>query len=96
MIPHCGFELELLSEQIQRLRHKVYLKGVSSPNSFYIRYPQPEGKVSHHNYFIIICKNGKWSTFVFEVLSRVHTVYGIISRDLNFANGTRIHEIRKI
>ena len=42
-IPHCGFELELLSEQVQRLRHKVVIKGVSFPNSFYIRYPQPEG-----------------------------------------------------
>ena len=42
-IPHCGFELELLSEQVQRLRHKVVIKGVPSPNSFHIRYPQPEG-----------------------------------------------------
>ena len=41
--PHCGFELELLSEQVQRLRHKVVIKGVPSPNSFHIRYPQPEG-----------------------------------------------------
>ena len=41
-IPHCGFELELLSEQVQRLRHKVVIKGVPSPNSFHIRYPQPE------------------------------------------------------
>ena len=36
-------ELELLSEQVQRLRHKVVIKGVPSPNSFHIRYPQPEG-----------------------------------------------------
>ena len=42
-IPHCGFELELLSEQVQRLRHKVIIKGVPSPSSFHIRYPQPEG-----------------------------------------------------
>ena len=42
-VPHCGFELELLSEQVQRLRHKVVIKGVPSPNSFHIRYPQPEG-----------------------------------------------------
>ena len=41
-IPHCGFELELLSEQVQRLRHKVVIKGIPSPNSFHIRYPQPE------------------------------------------------------
>ena len=50
-IPHCGFELELLSEQVQRLRHKVVIKGVPSPNSFHIRYPQPEGdKATAGNY----------------------------------------------
>ena len=42
-IPHCGFELELLSAQVQRLCHKVVIKGLPSPNSFHIRYPQPEG-----------------------------------------------------
>ena len=42
-IPHCGFELELLSEQVQRLRHKVVIKGIASPKDFHIRYPQPEG-----------------------------------------------------
>ena len=41
-IPHCGFELELLSEQVQRLRHKVVIKGIASPKDFHIRYPQPE------------------------------------------------------
>ena len=39
-IPHCGFELELLSEQVQRLRHKVVVTGVSSLTTFTIRYPQ--------------------------------------------------------
>ena len=47
-IPHCGFELELLSEQVQRLRHKVVIKGVPSPNSFHIRYPQPEAGIINH------------------------------------------------
>ena len=42
-IPHCGFELELLSDQVQRLRHKVVIKGIASPKDFHIRYPQPEG-----------------------------------------------------
>ena len=42
-IPHCGFELELLSEQVQRLRHKVAIKGIAFPKDFHIRYPQPEG-----------------------------------------------------
>ena len=44
-IPHCGFQLELVSDkspQVQRLCHKVVIKGVPSPNSFHIRYPQPE------------------------------------------------------
>ena len=41
-IPHCGFELELLSEQVQRLRHKVVIKGIAFPKDFHIRYPQPE------------------------------------------------------
>ena len=34
-IPHCGFELELVchkSPQVQRLRHKVVIKGIASPN----------------------------------------------------------------
>ena len=40
-IPHCGFELEFLSEQVQRLRHKVVVTGVSSSlTTFTIRYPQ--------------------------------------------------------
>ena len=41
-IPHCGFELELLSEQVQRLRHKVVVTGVSSLTTFTIRYPQEQ------------------------------------------------------
>ena len=51
-IPHCGFELELLSEQVQRLRHKVVIKGIASPcKDFHIRYPQPEGdKATAGNY----------------------------------------------
>ena len=44
-IPHCGFELELLSEQVQRLRHKVGLKGIAFPKDFHIRYPQPESEI---------------------------------------------------
>ena len=45
-IPHCGFQLCLLSDespQVHQLCHKVVIKGVPSPNSFHIRYPQPEG-----------------------------------------------------
>ena len=44
-IPHCGFQLCLLSDnpQVLQLCHKVVIKGVPSPNSFHIRYPQPEG-----------------------------------------------------
>ena len=38
----CGFELELLSEQVQRLRHKVVVTGVSSLTTFTIRYPQEQ------------------------------------------------------
>ena len=40
-IPHCGIELELLTEQVQRLQHKVDIKGISSlGDNFYLRYPQ--------------------------------------------------------
>ena len=47
-IPHCSYELQLLpGKTIQRLLHKVDLNGVPSPKSFYIRYPQPEGKVAN-------------------------------------------------
>ena len=44
-IPHCAFELQLLpGKPYQRLLHKVELTGVSSSNSFHIRYnPQPKG-----------------------------------------------------
>ena len=49
----CGFQLCLLSNepQVQQLCHKVVIKGVPSPNSFHIRYPQPEGdKATAGNY----------------------------------------------
>ena len=43
-IPHCGFQLCLLSDdpQVQQLCHKVVIKGIPFPNSFHIRYHQPE------------------------------------------------------
>ena len=44
-IPHCSYELQLLpGRSFQRLLHKVAVIGVTSPNSFHIRYPQPEGE----------------------------------------------------
>ena len=53
-IPHCGFELELLSEQVQRLRHKVVIKGIASLKDFHIRYPQPEGNKAGAGMLIIL------------------------------------------
>ena len=45
-VPHCGFELQLLSaEGLQHnFSHKVVVTGVSTLKTFYIRYPQTEGK----------------------------------------------------
>ena len=49
-IPHCGIELELLSEQVQRLRHKVDIKGISPlGDNFYLRYPQSDGERLNNN-----------------------------------------------
>ena len=49
-IPHCGIELELLSEQVQRLRHKVDIKGISPHgDNFYLRYPQSDGERLNNN-----------------------------------------------
>ena len=49
-IPHCGIELELLSEQVQRLRHKVDIKGISPHGeNFFLRYPQSDGERLNNN-----------------------------------------------
>ena len=48
-IPHCSYEFQLLpGKDFKRLLHKVTLTGISSPNSFHIRYPQPEGESQFH------------------------------------------------
>ena len=42
-IPHCGIELVLMSEQVQRLRHRVDIKGISSlGDNFYLQYPHDQ------------------------------------------------------